>query len=252
VDRPLAEQVAVVTGSSRGIGAAIAEALAQAGATVVVTGRDQTSAEQVVANIAGDRGLAWSHVLDVTRRKSIEALAAEVQQRHGRLDILVNNAGVNPIFTRLEKVKEADWDTILDTNLKGAFLCCQVFGPAMVARRRGCVVNVSSVLARSGYARMVPYCASKGGLEAFSRALALEWAPHNVRVNCVCPAMVETELTEGLRANPDLSKQALERTPLGEFARPADVVGAVVFLCSHAARYVTGTTLDVDGGWLAQ
>jgi NAD(P)-dependent dehydrogenase (short-subunit alcohol dehydrogenase family) len=175
-----------------------------------------------------------------------------VQQHHGRIDVLVNNAGVNPIFTRLEKVKEADWDTILDTNLKGAFLCCQAFGPMMLLRRRGCVINVSSVLARSGYARMAPYCASKGGLEAFSRALALEWAPHNVRVNCVCPAMVETDMTTGVRANAGLNQQVLDRTPLGCYAQPADVAGAVVFLCSDAARYITGTTLDVDGGWLAQ
>lgn len=252
MDRLLADQVAVVTGSSRGIGAAIAEALAYAGATVVVTGRDETSADHVAAGIVAQGGQAWSHALDVTQRPSIEALAAEVHRRHARIDMLVNNAGVNPIFTRLEKVQESDWDTILDTNLKGTFLCCQVFGPAMVARRRGAVVNISSVLARSGYARMTPYCASKGGMEAFSRALALEWAPHNVRVNCVCPAMVETDLTDGLRANPDLSKQVLQRTPLGEFAQPADVAGAVVFLCSDTARYVTGTTLDVDGGWLAQ
>lgn len=252
MDRSLQNRVGIVTGSSRGIGAAIAKALAQAGATVVVTGRDSKATERTTADIVAGGGTAWGHALDVTRRESIEALAAEVQRRHGDVEILVNNAGVNPIFTRVEKVDEADWDTILETNLKGAFLCCQVFGPMMVQRRGGAVVNVSSVLARSGYARMAPYCASKGGLEAFSRALALEWAPHNVRVNCVCPAMVETDMTAGVRGNAGLNRQVLERTPLGWYAQARDVAGAVVFLCTDAARYITGTTLDVDGGWLAQ
>lgn len=247
-------QVAVVTGSTRGIGRAIAEALLKAGAIVAVTGRSLDRAQAAAMELSAARpgAILEGFAVDVAQRSSVTDLSRSVVDRFGRVDILVNNAGISPMYTRAVKIQEADFDAVIATNLKGTFLCCQVFGLILTEQKRGCVVNLSSVAARTASPRLAAYAATKAGVEALTRTLAVEWAEFGVRVNAVAPAFIETDMNEGLRKIPKLAQEVLARTPLGFFGQPEDVAGAVVFLCSDAARYITGTVIDVDGGWLAQ
>jgi NAD(P)-dependent dehydrogenase (short-subunit alcohol dehydrogenase family) len=244
----LTDHVAVVTGSSRGIGRAIAEELARAGAHVVVTSRSLEAAQKAAESIRN----AVAFELDVSSSSSVDALVSGVMERCGRVDILVNNAGISPMYTRALKIAESDWDAVMATNLKGTFLCCQAFGRLFVEQKRGCIVNVSSVAAHVGAPRLAAYAASKAGIEALTRTLAIEWAEFGVRVNAVAPAFIATDMNAGLRQIPSLTQEILDRTPLRFFGQPADVAGVVVFLCSERARYLTGATVAVDGGWLAQ
>ncbi|MCS6861183.1 MAG: glucose 1-dehydrogenase [Abditibacteriales bacterium] len=244
----LTDQVAVVTGSSRGIGRAIAEELARVGARVVVTSRRLEAAQ----NVADSLPNAVALQVDVADRASVDALVNSVLERCGRVDVLVNNAGISPMYTRALKINESDWDAVMATNLKGTFLCCQAFGRVFVEQRRGCIVNISSVAAHVGAPRLAAYAASKAGIEALTRTLAIEWAEFGVRVNAVAPAFIETDMNAGLRQIPSLTQEVLDKTPLRFFGQPADVAGILVFLCSEKARYITGATFAVDGGWLAQ
>ncbi len=249
----LAGKIAVITGSTRGIGRAIAQALTAAGAQVVVTGRQLVSAQQAATELNTELGTtrATGFALDVSQSLSVTALTESVVGTFGRVDILVNNAGISPMYTRALRITEADFDAVVATNLKGTFLCCQAFGQLLCAQGSGCVVNLSSVAARAGSPRLAAYSATKAGVEALTRTLALEWAEAGVRVNAVAPAFIETDLNVGLREIPKLREAALARTPLQRFGQPHEVAEAVVFLCSDAASYLTGTVLDVDGGWLA-
>jgi len=169
----------------------------------------------------------------------------------GQIDVLVNNAGINPIWRTIEKTSLADWQSILDVNLTGTFLCCKYLGAAMAARGSGSVVNISSVAGHVGLTRSTPYCASKGGVELLSKALAIEWAARGVRVNCLTPGYVDTDLTAGLLHHETLGKPFLDHTPLGRFGQTRDMMGAAVFLASDASSYMTGQSLVVDGGWTA-
>lgn len=249
----LSGRVAVVTGSTRGIGRAIAAALLRAGARVAVTGRTAEVARQVAEQL--NQECSTEHAagfgVDVASAASVAALAAEVDRHFGPIDILVNNAGISPVYTRALKLQEADFDAIVATNLKGTFLCCQEFGRRMTGQGHGSIVNLSSISARAAAPRLAAYAATKAGIEALTRTLALEWAEFSVRVNAVAPAFIETDMNAGLREIPRLREEALARTPLQRFGQPDEVAAAVVFLCSEAAGYITGTVLDVDGGWLA-
>ena len=244
----LAGMVAVVTGGGRGIGRAIAAGLAEHGATPVLCGRTAATLDEAAAAIGHG---AVAHVADVGREADVEALRDAVLQRFGRLDILVCNAGVNPIYKGIESTTLAEWQTVLDTNLTGTFLCCKHLGGAMTAAGSGSVICISSVAGHVGLRKSVPYCATKGGMELLVRALALDWAPRGVRVNCIAPGYFETDLTAGMIANPTMSARLLGATPLGRFGRDADIAGAAVFLASPAAAYVTGQSLLVDGGYVA-
>jgi NAD(P)-dependent dehydrogenase (short-subunit alcohol dehydrogenase family) len=248
----LTHQVAVVTGSSRGIGRAIAEELARAGASVAVTSRTLEAARAVAEAIRAAGGNAESFAVDVADSASVDALVSGVLERFGRVDILVNNAGISPMYTRALKIEEKDWDAVIATNLKGTFLCCQKVGRIFVEQQRGVIVNVTSVAAHAGSPRLAAYAASKAGMEALTKTLAIEWAEFGVRVNSVAPAFIETDMNAGLRQIPSLTQEVLDKTPLRFFGQPADVAGVVVFLCSDKARYITGASVAVDGGWLAQ
>ncbi len=247
----LSGKVAVVTGAGRGIGRAIAEGLAECGASVVLAGRTLPALEEVASAINATGRGAVAHPADVAREADVLALRDAALARFGRIDVLVNNAGINPIWRGIEKTSLSDWQAILDVNLSGVFLCCKHLGGAMVERSAGSVINVTSVAGHVGLTRSVPYCATKGGVELLSKALALDWAKRGVRVNCLAPGYVDTDLTAGLLHHETLSKPFLDHTPLGRFAAPRDMAGAAVFLASDAAAYMTGQSLVVDGGWTA-
>jgi len=244
----LTGKVAVVTGAGRGIGRAIAEGLARHGARVVLTGRTEATLTDTAAAIGETASV---QVADVSREADVLALRDAVIARCGRIDVLVNNAGINPIFRGIERVSLEDWQSIIDINLTGTFLCCKHLGEVMVERGAGSIINISSVAGHVGLLRSVPYCASKGGVEMLTRGLALDWAKRGVRVNTLAPGWVDTDLTHGLLEHDTHGRRLLDHTPMGRFATPGDMVGAAVFLASDASAYMTGQSLLIDGGWTA-
>ena len=244
----LTGKVAVVTGAARGIGRGIAEALAAAGAYVVLAGRTQATLDAAAAAIGAT---ALAQLADVAREADVLALRDAALARFGRIDVLVNNAGINPIWRTIAKTTLADWQAIIDVNLTGTFLCCKHIGGTMAARSAGSVINLSSVGGHVGLIRSAPYCASKGGVEMLTKALALEWAARGVRVNCLTPGYIDTDLTSSLLHHETLGKPFLDHTPMGRFGQPRDLAGAAVFLASDASAYMTGQSLIIDGGWTA-
>ena len=246
-------RVAVVTGGARGIGWATVEALVADGARPVLLDRDE-AALAVAGRRLAERGVDH-HVatLDVTDEAAVERTMAVVVARYGRLDILVNNAGIALRKPTLE-LTLADWEKVVDVNLNAVFLCSRAAGRTMVAAGHGAIVNVASMMALSGgglYPNL-SYHSSKGGVVNLTRALAVEWASRGVRVNAVAPTWVRTELTKGLFEDPALVARVKAVTPLQRLAEPEDVAQAIVFLASEKAAMITGHTLPVDGGFLAQ
>jgi len=247
----LTGRVAIVTGGGRGIGRGISEGLAAFGAKVVMTGRNEATLAEAATEIRAKGGEAIGHAADISSEQDVIALRDAVLARYGRIDVLVNNAGINPIWKNLERTTLDEWQNIIDTNLTGPFLCCKYLGTPMVEQGKGSIINISSVAGNVGLKRSVPYCASKGGVELLTKALALDWAPKGVRVNTIAPGYFETDLTAGVRANDAIAAPLIAHTPLGRFAKLDDIAGAVVFLASDASAYVTGASLAVDGGWTA-
>ncbi|MDI4663943.1 SDR family oxidoreductase [Xanthobacter autotrophicus] len=247
----LAGKIVIVTGGGRGLGRAVAEGFATAGAHVVLTGRSAETLAEAAAAIAAHGGSAEGIAADVASEADVEALARAVVERHGRIDVLVNNAGINPWYKTAEDTSLAEWRQVVETNLTGVFLAARAAGRVMLAQGEGAIVNITSVAGKVGLARTTAYCAAKGGVELMTRQLALEWAKKGVRVNAVGPGYFETELTEGMRQNPKLAERVTGRTPMGRFGHPQELVGACLFLASPAASYITGASLAVDGGWTA-
>jgi gluconate 5-dehydrogenase len=240
--------VCVVTGGGRGIGRAISAALARHGATVIVVGRSEATLHEAAGEIEAGGGTVDWVTADVANEDSVVKLAATVSERYGPAHVLVNNAGVNAIYKTLESTTLEEWSTIIDTNLTGVFLTCREFGAQMLANGRGSIINISSIGGRSGLPKTGAYCASKGGVELLTKSIAIDWAPKGVRVNCVAPAYVETDLTAGLAEHPTLAARLTGRTPMARFGGVDEVAGAVVYLASPASSYVTGESLAVDGG----
>jgi NAD(P)-dependent dehydrogenase (short-subunit alcohol dehydrogenase family) len=245
-------KVALVTGGSRGLGRVIADALASAGADVVLTARDAEAAAraaEVIGTMSARKTLGLA--ADVTSRAAVEAMVAQTMETFGRIDILVNNAGIN-IRGPIEELSEEDWDTVVDTNLKGPWLCCRAVGPIMKEQKWGRVINVSSMLGEISLPGRSPYASSKGGLTLLTKTLALEWAKNGINVNALCPGPFATEINTPLLNDPAARAQMEANVPLARWGDPVELGPAAVFLASEAASFMTGATLFIDGGYTAR
>jgi len=243
----LGGRVAIVTGTSRGLGQYFARALARAGADLVLTSRRREDLTPFQAEIEALGRRAVALELDVRDRESIERMAAAAEAAYGHLDILVNNAGCNVRKPALD-VTWDDWNLVVDTNLRGSFFVAQAVARRMVARNYGRIINIGSVTSVAGYAGLGPYGASRGGIRQLTMSLAHDWGKHGVTVNCLAPGWFRTAQNNVMYEDEAWVEYLVERIPVGRPGEPADLDGAVVFLASESSRYVTGQTLLVDGG----
>ena len=245
-------KVAIVTGGAGGIGEALALGLGLHGANVVVSSRNQEAIENVARKITAESGNeAMAVAADVTDEASIQNLVDAVLEKFGKIDILVNAMGMNIKRDAFDYPME-DWDKLFQVNVKGTMIACKIVGKAMKKQGGGAIVNLSSVRGIRGYTGgNTGYCATKGAVELITKALALEWAPAGIRVNALGPALVITPGTRHIAENPELAKKYASAVPMGRIGMPEDMVGAVIFLASDAAGFVSGQTIYVDGGLTA-
>jgi len=247
----LDEKVAWVTGASRGLGRAMAVALAEAGADLVLSARTVVDLEGTASEVKrlGRRAVAVQ--ADVTRKADADAVVAKAIAEFDRIDILVNNAGIAPVKTLVE-TEEADWEAVINTNVRGPYLSTRAVGPHLIARKAGKVINIASVLSFVGEPMVVPYAASKGAILQFTRGLAVEWARYNIQVNAICPGYFSTTMNQEFLAS-DEGRAYLNRwVPMRRAGRPEELGPAVVFLASAASDFITGAHVVIDGGQIAR
>lgn len=240
----------LVTGASKGIGKDIAVAFAKLGAHVVITGRNEEALTETVKEMKQFSSSCSYVKANMKVVSEVYYMVDKSFELMGGLDIVVNNAGINIPKTALE-VTEEEWDSIIDTNLKGMFFCSQRSGKYMIPKKHGKIINIVSQMGFVGYIKRAAYCSSKGGAVQLTKALAVEWASYNIKVNAVAPTFIETELTTDMFKDEEFYQDVLSRIPLGKLAQPSDVTGAVLYLASDMANFVTGETIKVDGGWTA-
>jgi 3-oxoacyl-[acyl-carrier protein] reductase len=238
-------RAAVVTGAGRGIGRAIALAFANEGADIVCVSRTEANSQKVADEVAALGRKAWAKAVDVANSESVSAAAAEILKEPGRVDILVNNAGVTR-DTLLMRMSEDDWDTVLGTNLRGAFLFTKAFTRAFMKQRAGRIINIASVVGLIGNAGQANYAASKAGLIGFTKSVARELASRGVTSNAIAPGFIQTDMTDAL--SDEVKAEVKKKVPLSDFGSVSDIAGAAVFLAGESGRYVTGQTIVVDGG----
>ncbi len=247
----LDEKIALVTGAARGLGKEIATGLAQHGASLVLA--DVEFPEETTEQIKRMGARCIAVKTDVSREAEVVDLTAQAIGAYGRVDILINNAGVSQLsYTPTEALSVEEWDQVIGINLRGTFLCCKHLGRSMIKTGGGNMVNIASTAGITGVPRAPAYCASKAGVILLTKSLALEWAPHNIRVNAIAPHYLETAFTQGLRDSAKVYDALINQIPLRRFGKPSELIGAVLFLSSNASSYVTGTVFTVDGGYLAQ
>lgn len=243
---------ALITGGARGLGKTMALALAEAGADVALAGRTRGTLEEAAAEIAGATGRRIvPFVADVTSAADVGRLATEIAGGFGQIDILINNAG-NNIRGSIAELSEADWDSVLDTNLKGPFLCSQAFGPAMATRGWGRIINLGSILSSIGIPGRAPYASAKAGVTSLTRVLALEWAQQGVTVNAICPGPFGTDMNKPLLNDPVKYQEFVKNLPIGRWGELDELAGLVVLLASPASSFITGSSIYIDGGWTAR
>jgi 2-deoxy-D-gluconate 3-dehydrogenase len=248
----LSGKVAVVTGGNGGIGLGMARGLAAAGATVMVAGRNDEKSQAAVRELTDRGATAQAVAVDVTKATDVARMVDQTVAAFGRLDILVNNAGTN-IRHPLHELDEADWHTVIDTNLSSAFLCCKAVYPVMKRQGGGKIINIGSMMSIFGASFAPAYAASKGGIVQLTRSIASSWARDNIQANAVLPGWIDTDLTRGARQQvPGLHDNVLRRTPAGRWGTIDDMSGVAVFLASPASDFVTGTAIPVDGGYAMQ
>jgi len=245
----LTGKVAAVSGAGRGIGKAIALALARAGADLVVFSRTEEQFIKTAAEIEALGREALGLQVNVTKPEHVKTMMEATLDKFGRLDVMVNNAGVNASYALTEDVTEKHWDLIMRVNLKGAFLCSKEAIPVMKAQGKGCIINVSSTGGLVALYKCSAYCASKGGVIQLTKTMALELAPHNIRVNAIAPGFVHTYMTEDLLSDPDEQERIISKIPMGRTGELEEIAPAAVYLASDAASYITGSVVCVDGGY---
>ena len=244
-------KIALVTGSAQGLGEDIALGLAHFGASLILT--DITDPQKTAKRIEALGARCMAVEADISDENQVKALADSALSTYGKVDILVNNAGISQLsYTPTEDLPIHEWDRVVQTNLRGTFLCCQKIGRQMIDGGGGVIVNIATTAGITGVPRAPAYCASKAGVILLTKSLALEWARYHIRVNAIAPHYLETELTRGLRESTKVHNSLIKQIPFQRFGKTSEVVGAVIFLCAEAASYVTGAVIPVDGGYLAQ
>ncbi len=246
----LSDKTALVTGGGSGLGRAICLGFAGVGARVAVADISLESASETVTLVGQKESRAFAEQLDVTSKEQVEHAVARVVKRWGAIDVLVNCAGRAIRGTALD-YQEADWNTIIDVNLKGTFFCCQAAGRCMAAQRSGKIINLASIGGFIAYPGSIAYLASKGGVIQLTRGFAVELAPYNVQVNAIAPSLFDTPMMAGTRSDSESQKYFIDRTPAGRKGRPEEIVGAAIFLAANCSSMVTGHILAVDGGFLS-
>jgi NAD(P)-dependent dehydrogenase (short-subunit alcohol dehydrogenase family) len=249
----LKNKVAIITGARRGMGRTHALALAKAGAKVVVSDISKEDCQKVVKEIEKNRGEALVVKCDVSKKEEVDNLVKKTIERFGKVDILVNNAGICQFKPFLELTEE-EWSRTIDINLKGYFLCAQAVAKEMVKKKSGVIINIASVAMGQqgiGFPNIAHYCASKGGIVGMTEALAVELAPYNIRVNAISPGMIETPMIDSVKQDPKTIEAMLARVPMHRVGKPEEVSNLVLFLASDQSSYMTGSTVVIDGGWLA-
>jgi len=245
-------KVALITGSGRGLGKVMALALAEAGADLALVGRTLNVLEEAAAEISGATGRTVKcFTADVTKADEVEKLAKDVPAAMGQVDILINNAGNN---TRgaIQELSEADWDSVVDTNLKSTFLCSRAFGPDMAKRGWGRVINMGSILSVIAIPGRAPYASAKAGVTSLTRVLALEWAAQGVTVNAICPGPFGTDMNKPLLNDPAKYQEFVKNLPIGRWGELDELAGLAVLLASDASSFITGSSIFIDGGWTSR
>jgi len=246
----LKNKTVIVTGGSKGIGKDIALSFARLGANVIIIGRNKEALDDTLSELNAIHSNNKAFQADVNHINQVRELTDRVVREYGTIDVLVNNAGVNIPKPALE-VTEEDWDTILDTNLKASFFFSQAAAKYMVKQNKGKIINIASQMSFVGYIKRSAYCSSKGGVVQMTKALAVEWAKYHINVNAVAPTFVETDLTAKMFEDEEFLKDVKSRILLDGMPKPKDISGAVLYLASDLANFVTGETIKVDGGWTA-